>query len=185
MILTGAEVMACRRAGSIQISPFSPAQLNPNSYDYRLGPELIELAPAEPTSLTGEALVEPMAVASRRSFTIGPEGCVLRPGRIYLGRTVETLGSTDHVTTLIGKSSMGRLGLFLQVDACLGHQGVSHRWTLELCVRKPLRVYAGQIVGQVSFWRTEGDPLRYSGVYGVLDDPTPNHALYPGSELSR
>ena len=78
---------------------------------------------------------------------------------------------------------MGRLGLFLQVDACLGHQGISHHWTLELCVRVPLRVYAGQIVGQVSFWSPIGERMRYTGKYGQHDDPTPNGATTFVSEL--
>ncbi len=174
MILTGAEITKRVADGSITISPFSSLQVNPNSYDYRLGPDLIEMRSTPARLAVRPEIDEPMAVASQRQITIGPDGLVLQPGRLYLGRTAERLGSTDHVSTLIGKSSMGRLGLFLQVDACLGHQGVAHRWTLELCARLPLRVYAGQIVGQISFWRTEGEMLAYKGVYGVLDEPTPN-----------
>ncbi len=175
MILTGSEIRAARAAGDVHISPFDSRRLNPNSYDYRLAADLIELRPVEPDAVSsGPDNHEPTPVAMRRSYVIGREGFVLLPGRLYLGRTFERIGSDACVTTLIGKSSMGRLGLFLQVDACLGHQGIAHQWTLELCVRTPLRVYAEQVIGQVSFWTTQGARMPYAGKYGRRDEPTPN-----------
>jgi dCTP deaminase len=102
---------------------------------------------------------------------------VLMPGRLYLGHTEEIIGSYDYVTTLIGKSSMGRLGLYLQISADLGHQGAIHRWTLELCVVQPIRVYAGMVIGQVSFWKTHGKPNRYKGVYAKADRPLESQSM--------
>lgn len=37
MILTGSEIKKYLRNGDIVISPFNEEQLNPNSYNYRLG----------------------------------------------------------------------------------------------------------------------------------------------------
>lgn len=180
MILTGPEITRAQLRGDVTISPFSPSQVNPNSYDYRLSPELVELSPLDDRRVLTPAQ-EPVAVANRQELPIPDEGLVLQPGRLYLGTTFETLGSRDFVTTLIGKSSMGRLGLFLQVDACLGHRGVAHRWTLELCVRQPLKVYPMQVVGQVSFWHTVGDVVPYEGFYGRVDAPSPNRENAYGS----
>lgn len=53
--------------------------------------------------------------------------------------------------SLIGRSSTGRLGLFLQVSADLGHTGAEHKWTLELVAAKPIKIYPNMIIGQISF----------------------------------
>ncbi|OJH35768.1 dCTP deaminase domain-containing protein [Cystobacter ferrugineus] len=50
-----------------------------------------------------------------------PEGFLLQPGRVYLGSTQEVIGTDTYVPSLIGRSSLGRLGLFLQITADLGH----------------------------------------------------------------
>src|ERR1051326_8570916 len=120
MILTGPEIAREVRAGRIVIEPLDPSGCNPNSYDYRLGDEYIELSPSNGSN--GAFRESP-----RR--TIPPDGLLLQPQNLYLCHTLEKLGSDHYVTSLIGKSSMGRLGLFLQISADLGHQGEIHQWT--------------------------------------------------------
>ena|SRR6185295_11436673 len=162
MILTGPEIVQAVASGDIDIAPFRPAQLNPNSYNYRLGHELIEISAIGP---------------SRRKETyslIPPTGYVLNPGRLYLGHTAEIIGSRRYVTTLLGRSSIGRLGLFLNITADLGHLGALSRWTLELTVVQPLRVYPEMLVGQVSFWEISGASTPYSGRYHQDLGPKPN-----------
>ena len=79
MILTGNEIKA-RLGGDILIDPFNEAQLNPNSYNLRLHDEL----------LVYEEIVLDMRRPNRyRRYTIPPEGFVLHPNQLYLGRTVE------------------------------------------------------------------------------------------------
>lgn len=73
--------------------------------------------------------------------------------------------------SLIGRSSTGRLGLFLQVSADLGHTGSVHKWTLELVTAKPFRVYPGMITGQISFWLNYGDASLYEGGYSAYSCP--------------
>jgi dCTP deaminase len=63
--------------------------------------------------------------------------------------------------------------VFLQISADLGQLGAVHQWTLEIVATQPTRIYAGMIVGQVSFWLPEGDFLPYSGHYGRISDPIP------------
>ena len=41
MILTGQQIIKEVRSGGIVISPFSEEQVNPNSYNYRLGAEYV------------------------------------------------------------------------------------------------------------------------------------------------
>jgi dCTP deaminase len=83
-----------------------------------------------------------------------------------LGATAELIGSGDYVVTLLGKSSIGRLGIFLNITADLGHVGCHSRWTLEITVVQPVRLYPGICIGQVAFWRPATPPRRrYRGRY--------------------
>ncbi|UIK88963.1 dCTP deaminase [Arthrobacter polaris] len=164
MILTGSEISRQVSLGKISISPFDTGQLNPNSYNYRLGNSYVEFG-IEDAFDSKDTVIE-------REKEIGPEGLLLMPNHLYLCNTVERIGSSSYVTSLIGRSSLGRLGVYLQISADLGHQGEVHQWTLEIRAVKPTRVYAGMLVGQVTFWSVMGEPKRSSGYYGKQDDPT-------------
>jgi dCTP deaminase len=152
MILTGKAIQEAWESGDIHLEPFSDLQINPNSYNFRLSPSLFAFS-------GGTAAEQP----SR--FEIPEGGYVLRPGLLYLGVTDEVIGSRSYVMTLLGRSSLGRLGLFLNVTADLGHVGASSRWTLELTVVQPLRVYPRMRIGQVAFWEVDGDLRHYTGRY--------------------
>ncbi|NYE50437.1 dCTP deaminase [Spinactinospora alkalitolerans] len=150
--------------GDIVIDPFLSSHVNPNSYNYRLGPDIhCVQASGDPHSGVLQSRLEP--VGGR---------CLLRKGQLYLGHTLERIGSNRYVTSLIGRSSIGRLGLFVQLSADLGHCGAVHRWTLELLPTIDIYVYPGQIIGQVSFWSAMGDVLAYQGWYGRHDRPMPS-----------
>lgn len=163
MILTGRQIAAAVDAAEIVIRPFHPSRINPNSYNYTLGRHL----------KFAEGVLDARREVRWHSVTIDHEGYVLVPGRLYLASTAEVIGSDIYVTSLIGRSSLGRLGLFVQVTADLGHQGAVHCWTLELTVVQPLRVVPGMSLGQVSFWRTAGSVTSYSGMYGQTSAPRP------------
>ncbi|MEU2514499.1 dCTP deaminase [Streptomyces syringium] len=163
MILTGPEIAQQRQLGALTIEPFDPAQLNPVSYNYRLGPAL---------RTHRAAVMDTNAEHELTEFSIPDHGVELLPGRVYLGTTVEEVGSTRYVPSLIGRSSLGRLGMFLQFSADLGNLGACHHWTLEIKVVQPLRVYAGMVTGQVTFWRTIGAPRPYRGHFGAINEAT-------------
>lgn len=157
MILSGEEIKKQVRLGRIHISPFIEFQVNPNSYNYLLGDSLLEII--NPT-------IDPKEETKYKQILIGEEGFLLEPGKLYLGSTIEEIGSDHYVTSLIGRSSVGRLGLFLQITADLGHLGAKHRWTLELKVVQPLIVYPRMKIGQVSFWVVSGSIASlYTGKY--------------------
>jgi dCTP deaminase len=160
MILSRTEIDRRVAAGSITISPYSAAQLNPTSYSYRLGLEISELGPAAGRS---DAVVE-----------IGEAGMLLQPGRLYLSHTHEVIGSRECVVTLMGRPSIGRLGLFVQLSADLGNVGDAHRWTLELTCVQPVKIYPRMLIGELTFWETRGELAFYSGPYTRFSRPTGN-----------
>ncbi len=159
MILTGSEIAKSYEAGDISISPFNPSQINPNSYNYRLSDYLKEFQ-----SFDGDRSIF-------KTVQIPEEGYVLKPRQMYLGCTYEIIGSAKYATSLIGRSSLGRLGLFVQLSANLGHTSISHRWTLEIFATVPIRLYPNMIIGQVSFWANSGDVSPYTGAYGAFNVP--------------
>jgi len=162
MILSRAEIDRRVAAGSIIITPYCPSQLNPTSYSYRLGMEISELKADSPTSGHGDVV------------EIGEAGMLLQPGRLYLSHTYEVIGSRECVVTLMGRPSIGRLGLFVQLSADLGNIGDAHRWTLELTCVQPVMIYPRMLIGELTFWETRGELAFYSGPYTRFSRPTGN-----------
>jgi dCTP deaminase len=157
MILTGSEILNNVKNKNIHIVPFDKSMLNPNSYDYRIDCKLLELA---------DLPVDPKKQTSYNEIDFSNNGYVLSPNKTYLANTHEEIGSDVFVPSLIGKTSLGRLGLFLQITADLGNLGAKHKWTLELKVVQPIKIYPMMRIGQVTFWSTSGESnMRYEGKY--------------------
>lgn len=159
MILTGTEIAKEVKRGNIILSPFNSNQINPNSYNYRLGPEIKVFSHFDKEK------------SHFQEITISKKGFCLKPHQMYLGHTLEIIGSREYAMSLIGRSSMGRLGLFLQLSANLGHTTSVHQWTLELYPVLPIKLYPEMIIGQVTFWTNCGDVKRYTGIYGQFNFP--------------
>ena len=75
-----------------------------------------------------------------RRYTIPEDGFVLNPNQLYLARTVERTETHNLVPMLEGRSSVGRLGLFVHVTAGFGDVGFCGFWTLEMyAIRAAIR----------------------------------------------
>ncbi|MCY1144077.1 dCTP deaminase [Actinoplanes sp. Pm04-4] len=156
MILTGPEITKSMANGKIRISPFSIEQVNPNSYNVCLGDTLLTYS---------DAVIDAYRPNPTRQVKIDQSGFVLQPTELYLGHTVEEVGSDFYVPLLFGRSSVGRLGLFVEITAPIGDIGFHGQWTLMLSPVRPLRVYPGMKIGQIMFFDTMGEIDLYSGKY--------------------
>ena len=165
MILTGSEIRA-QLGTNLSISPFAEEQLNSNSYNLRLHDEL----------LVYEEIILDMRRPSRfRRLTIPQEGLVLQPNQLYLGRTVEHTETHNFVPMLEGRSSIGRLGLFVHVTAGFGDVGFCGYWTLEMFAVQPVRIYPGVQVCQIFYHTIQGHVTEYeSGKYQHNTDIQPS-----------
>ncbi|MDH6710762.1 dCTP deaminase [Kitasatospora sp. MAA19] len=163
MILTGHRIREEVATGRITIDPFDPALLNPDSYNYRIGPVL---------RVHRTHRIDAHAEHELDEFTIPAGGCVLEPGRIYLGTTVERFGSAHFVPSLIGRSSVGRLGVFMEYSAYMGNLGACHAWTLEIEVVQRTRIYPGDRMGQITWTVKSGEVPEYTGRFGRIDEAT-------------
>ena len=166
MILTGPQIESAVAEGKIVIRPFRKRQLAPNSYDFRLGNRCCVY-----TGRTLDAVKE----NKTRAFIIPKTGFVLQPNRLYLVNTEETMGSKHYVPIIRGRSSVGRLGVFIDITADLIDLGSINQWTLQLHAVHPVCVYPGMLIGQVTFWRTFGRRVQYDGKYRHLESPNADH----------
>lgn len=156
MILSGKEIKN-RLGNEIVIEPFAEKQLNPNSYNLRLHNELL---------VYEERTLDMKKENRAKSLTIPMDGLVLEPGILYLARTVEYTKTDGYVPMLEGRSSIGRLGLFVHVTAGFGDVGFAGYWTLEIFCVQPIRVYPDIEVCQIYYHTIEGDYDPYaSGKY--------------------
>ena len=60
-----------------------------------------------------------------------------------------------------GRSSVGRLGLFVHVTAGFGDVGFCGYWTLEMFAVQPVRIYAGVPICQIFYHQICGDITEY------------------------
>ena len=162
MILTGPKIHEEVLNGNIVIDPFDPVQLNPNSYDFRLGSKLKVYKNLE---------LDTKNENETETIELTESGIVLYPNKLYLGHTVEKIGSEKYVPIIRGKSSTGRPGLFVHINADLIDIGYIGRFTLMLHAVQPLRVLPGMRIGQVTFWKVFGDIKLYEGKYQGSMEP--------------
>jgi dCTP deaminase len=152
MLLSSDEIHRRLQQGDIQIDPFSPERLNPNGYNLSLHNEL----------LVYEEIVLDVAVPNRyRRLEIPPDGLTLHPGVLYLGRTTEYTETRGLVPMIQGRSSLGRLGLFINPGGSMGDVGYCGTWTLEMHCVQPVRIYPGMQVCQIYFQSLCGGGQNY------------------------
>lgn len=151
MILSGNEIKE-RLGSDIEIDPFTAENLNPNSYNLTLHDEIVIY----------EEVVLDMKKANRtRRLTIPQNGMVLSPNQLYLGRTVERTSTHNLVPMIEGRSSVGRLGLFVHVTAGFGDVGFEGFWTLEMFAVQPVRIYPGVQICQIFYHQIHGEITEY------------------------
>lgn len=151
MILSGKEIRN-HLGKDILIEPFDEKQLNPNSYNLRLHNELM---------VYKETVLDMKKQHEIETFIIPDEGYVMRPGELYLARTFEYTRTDRFVPMLEGRSSIGRLGLFIHITAGFGDVGFNGFWTLEMSCLKPVRIYAGVEICQIFYHTIAGEYERY------------------------
>jgi dCTP deaminase len=155
-MLSGKEI-ARHMGKELVIDPYDPRRLNPNSYNLRLAGELL---------VYEERVLDMKRENKARRLQIPPEGLLLQPGTLYLGRTVEYTRTDGFVPMLEGRSSIGRLGLFVHVTAGFGDVGFAGYWTLEIFCVQPVRIYAGVEICQIYYHELQGEYDAYhSGKY--------------------
>lgn len=156
MILSGKEIKK-HIDGKIVIEPFDEAKINPNSYNLSLSNELL---------VYENNILDMKKPNSVKKIIIPEEGLLLETNKLYLGRTNEFTKTEGFVPMLEGRSSVGRLGLFIHVTAGFGDVGFAGYWTLEIFCVQPIIIYPNVEICQIYYHTIEGDYDKYvSGKY--------------------
>ena len=151
MILSGDEIRN-HLGTEIVIDPFNESNINPNSYNLTLHDEI----------MIYEEVVLDMRQPNRvRRIQIPEDGLVLNPNQLYLGRTAEYTETHNFVPMIEGRSSVGRLGLFVHVTAGFGDVGFRGHWTLEMFAVQPVKIYPGVPICQIFFHEIKGKIKEY------------------------
>lgn len=151
MILSGDQIRK-NLGKDIKITPFCEDNLNPNSYNLTLHNEL----------MVYEEVVLDMRKPNRvRRMQIPDQGLVLSPNQLYLGRTTELTETHNLVPMVEGRSSVARLGLFVNVTAGFGDVGFRGCWTLEMFAVQPIRIYPNIPICQILYHEISGQIAEY------------------------
>ncbi len=156
MILSGKEIEK-RLNKTIFIDPYNSKQLNPNSYNLKLHNKLLVYDNYE---------LDMSKENTAHEIIIPDEGYLLETNKLYLGRTLEHTRTEGLVPMLEGRSSVGRLGMFIHVTAGFGDVGFSGFWTLEIFCVQPIRIFPGVEICQIYYHNINGEYDTYkSGKY--------------------
>lgn len=168
-MLSGLRIKEEIAKGNILFDPYNPDQVNSNSYNVKLHNELLVY------DLPWDgAWLDMKQDNPTRSIKIPECGIMLKPGILYLGRTVEYTETYDFVPCFDGRSSGGRLGISVHETAGFGDDGFCGYWTLEISVVHPTIIYPFVQIGQIYFYPIERatnetlDPnkrITYNGKY--------------------
>lgn len=139
--------------GRIGIEPWLPSQVQPSSYDLRLGP-IVQIGTPD----------------GHREYDLSGGGLCLYEGQTALGATLELLVlPADIAGQIAGKSTLARLGLQICCDAGYVDPGWRGRLTLELRHTKPapVRLTYGMLICQIVFHMMAAPAARPYGTPGL------------------
>lgn len=146
--------------GRLSISPLEDYQIQPASVDIRLGNTFSVIKDQKGGMISLEKPVE--------YYTITADYYLLLPGQFILGTTMEYFCLPDDLTAFVeGRSSLGRLGLFIQ-NAGWVDPGFQGEITLELfnAGRQTIELRAGRRIGQLVFAQLDCHAAcSYNGKY--------------------
>ncbi len=142
MILSDRTIRQMLASGELGIDPLDPAQIEPASVDLRLGNTF--LTPKATNGICSMSEAPDYESVTAESFIIPTRGFVL-------ATTVEVVRLPNDLTAFVeGRSSVGRLGLFIQ-NAGWVDPGFEGAITLELynANAAPMRIEAGRRICQL------------------------------------
>lgn len=151
MLLSGKEIEK-NLGEKIIIEPFCSSQINPNSYNLRLSDELL---------VYNSDVLDMKVDNPVHHIKIPKNGLLLKPNKLYLGRTFEYTKTDGFVPMIEGRSSVGRLGMFIHITAGFGDVGFSGYWTLEISCIHPIIIYPNVEICQIYYHTIMGDYEKY------------------------
>lgn len=160
MILSDGELREYLETKKLVVEPLEEIQIQPASIDIRLGDTFCVIDDSANSVIRLDDEIN--------YKTIQQDRYILLPGQFVLATTMENVALPNDLTAFVeGRSSLGRLGLFIQ-NAGWVDPGFEGEITLELfnASRLAIELQAGCRVGQLVFAKMERDAVNpYRGKY--------------------
>lgn len=150
MFLSDKDIHAAVKKGEIVLEPFNIKQLQPATYDIKLGNTFIVNDPHTTTAIDPVKGIYPKT--QNVEVKDGDE-FVLHPGVSILGYSKEKFGSEQYLIEVNGKSSLARIGLIVHNSASIVNPGHFLNIALELCNLNnvPIVLRPGMEIAQLTF----------------------------------
>lgn len=159
-MLTGSKIIEAYEKGDLYISDFDRKYVQPNSYELHWGDTCKEVLPNR-IWVEGKECFQAIDMErpqrTTQNMLIPEYGLLLLPGHIYLIPTKEVVGSDRYVPQIVGRSSVGRMGISISLHAALGDIGYCGTWTLQVTVAQPTIIYPNLRVCHVYFEEVHGE----------------------------
>lgn len=147
--------------------PFDPeTQIQPCSIDLRMGDVVWIPRCLRYIDLSNRSVSGPQIANAFRRRTLTNKGILLWPGRFVLARTLESFAvPNDLVARLIGRSSIGRLGISVVAPSNFINPGWRGHMPLMLINHSPflVRVKPCLSIVQLSFFKLSSEPKKTYG----------------------
>lgn len=172
-MISGREIARNVANDRIKISPFHPSSIQPHSYDLRLGSKLVRVVC---NNLLGN--IDTHIPGNVQGIECTDGYFTIYPGELYLGHTIETIGSNYYVPVIHGRSTAARQGVMVHF-AGLCDAGWFGEVTLEIVnmTSSPMNIYPGDRVCQVTFDTIDGSIDLYESTYQGQTGPTAAKSL--------
>ncbi|ANU11070.1 deoxycytidine triphosphate deaminase [Planococcus antarcticus DSM 14505] len=166
MILSGLTIAEKIEKKELTIKPMASSQVQPASIDLRISNHFLIM---DEHSTPYISLEKPAKYKEVYQDTI-----IIPPQGFVLGTTIETVELPNDLTAFVeGRSSIGRLGLFIQ-NAGWVDPGFKGHITLELynANRIPIELKAGRRLCQLVFAKLDQEGHTYKGKYNYQQKAT-------------
>lgn len=144
MVLSDQDIRRRVADGSLQVHPFEPDNVEPSSLDLRLGDDFKRVRQPSPTKETATISLSSSGEKQIAYDTLEwseDEPVLLEPNELILATTLESFVLPDDLTAqVLGRSSLGRLGVSVHQTAGWIDPGFTGAITLELSNHGPVAV---------------------------------------------
>lgn len=156
MVLSDTEILKRIENGSLDISPLDTSNIEPASVDLRLGRDHKLV-----TSLGDSNPVDVSSASNTPQYEeLQPSPLIVPPGEFILTTTMERVTIPRNlVATVVGRSSLGRLGISVHQTAGFVDPSFCGQITLELSNHGPsaVKLEPGHRICQIVFEEVTGD----------------------------
>ena len=167
-ILTHAAIKAAIDKGEIVIQGLKEGSIGTESIDLHLGTEIKRMKTNSIHRIIDAYgtdwidVFDPKEDYEYELMQFQNDYILLMPGELYLGHTIEVVGSDFYHPQLHDKSSCMRAGISTHGNSGFGDCGFYGQYTLEIQVVKPTILYLGMAICQISFETMQGERSFYS-----------------------